>query len=79
MLEDDKTLGEREIQRIAVQLIQALYYLHTRKILHRDMKPQNILLCSDGVVKLCDFGFARAMSMETIMLTSIKGMLLCAV
>ncbi|KAI6647552.1 Fused serine/threonine kinase-like protein [Oopsacas minuta] len=73
VLEDDKTLNEAEIQRIAVQLIQALYYLHSRKILHRDMKPQNILLCSDGVVKLCDFGFARAMSMETIMLTSIKG------
>ena len=37
------------------------------------MKPQNILIGANGVVKLCDFGFARAMSSNTVMLTSIKG------
>ena len=37
------------------------------------MKPQNILIGSNGRVKLCDFGFARAMSNNTIVLTSIKG------
>ena len=37
------------------------------------MKPQNILIGSAGRVKLCDFGFARAMSSNTIVLTSIKG------
>lgn len=37
------------------------------------MKPQNILISSGGVVKLCDFGFARAMSNNTQVLTSIKG------
>jgi len=39
----------------------------------RDMKPQNILIGSHGTVKLCDFGFARAMSCNTMVLTSIKG------
>jgi len=37
------------------------------------MKPQNILISSSGIVKLCDFGFARSMSTNTIVLTSIKG------
>jgi serine/threonine protein kinase len=37
------------------------------------MKPQNVLIGSNGKVKLCDFGFARAMSSNTLVLTSIKG------
>ena len=61
-----------QVRSIAAQLVSALYYLHARRILHRDMKPQNILLGKDGVVKLCDFGFARAMSYNTLVLTSIK-------
>uniref|UniRef100_A0A674HPK9 non-specific serine/threonine protein kinase n=1 Tax=Taeniopygia guttata TaxID=59729 RepID=A0A674HPK9_TAEGU len=73
ILEDDGWLPESKIQTIAAQLISALYYLHSHRILHRDMKPQNILLGKDGVVKLCDFGFARAMSIHTMVLTSIKG------
>ncbi|XP_036242733.1 serine/threonine-protein kinase 36 [Molothrus ater] len=73
ILEDDGSLPENQVQTIAAQLISALYYLHSHRILHRDMKPQNILLGKDGVVKLCDFGFARAMSIHTMVLTSIKG------
>ncbi|NWQ74793.1 STK36 kinase, partial [Columbina picui] len=73
ILEDDGSLPENQVQTIAAQLVSALYYLHSHRILHRDMKPQNILLGKDGVVKLCDFGFARAMSIHTMVLTSIKG------
>lgn len=39
----------------------------------RDLKPQNILVEDDGTAKLCDFGFARSMSMDTYVLMSIKG------
>ena len=53
--------------------VRALHYLHSNRIIHRDMKPQNILIGSNGTVKLCDFGFARAMSCNTMVLTSIKG------
>ncbi|CUG89286.1 protein kinase, putative [Bodo saltans] len=73
VLEDDKTLPEEEVQKIAKQLVRALYYLHSNRIIHRDMKPQNILIGQNGAVKLCDFGFARAMSCNTMVLTSIKG------
>ncbi|XP_041098225.1 serine/threonine-protein kinase 36 isoform X2 [Polyodon spathula] len=73
ILEDDGSLPESQVREIACQLVSALYYLHSHRILHRDMKPQNILLGKGGVVKLCDFGFARAMSVSTMVLTSIKG------
>ncbi|GLT75347.1 hypothetical protein SLA2020_470780 [Shorea laevis] len=73
ILEDDKCLPEEQVQAIAKQLVRALHYLHSNRIIHRDMKPQNILIGAGCVVKLCDFGFARAMSTNTIVLRSIKG------
>ena len=73
ILEDDRCLPEPVVQKIAKQLAKALHYLHSNRIIHRDMKPQNILIGRNGTVKLCDFGFARAMSCNTMVLTSIKG------
>ncbi|TVU15955.1 hypothetical protein EJB05_39500 [Eragrostis curvula] len=73
VLKDDKCLPEDQVQAIAKQLVEALYYLHSNRIIHRDMKPQNILIGKGSVVKLCDFGFARAMSANTVVLRSIKG------
>ena len=73
VLEDDGKLEESMIQTIACQLVSALYYLHSNRILHRDMKPQNILIGKGGQIKLCDFGFARTMGNSTFVLTSIKG------
>ncbi|KAJ0501385.1 putative protein kinase ULK-Fused family [Helianthus annuus] len=52
--------------------VSALHYLHSNRIIHRDMKPQNILICVGGVVKLCDFGFARAMLHNTVVLQTHK-------
>ncbi|KAF8116698.1 hypothetical protein N665_0015s0071 [Sinapis alba] len=73
ILEDDKRLPEKQVQAIAKQLVKSLHYLHSNRIIHRDMKPQNILIGAGSVVKLCDFGFARAMSTNTVVLRSIKG------
>ena len=73
VLEDDQKLPEDEVRKIAIQLVRALEYLHANRIIHRDMKPQNILIGAKQQVKLCDFGFARAMSNKTTVLTSIKG------
>ncbi|KAH0691640.1 hypothetical protein KY289_018998 [Solanum tuberosum] len=73
ILEDDKSLPEEQVQAIAKQLVRALHYLHSNRIIHRDMKPQNILIGAGSIVKLCDFGFARAMSTNTVVLRSIKG------
>jgi fused-like protein len=73
IFQDDRQLPESEVQLIAQQLVRALFYLHSNRVIHRDMKPQNILIGSNNVVKLCDFGFARAMSNKTVVLNSVKG------
>ena len=40
-------------------MLKAVEFLHNNKIMHRDVKPENLLLSKSGIVKLCDFGFAR--------------------
>lgn len=66
-------LPEDQVQKIVWDLVSALFYLHSNRVLHRDLKPQNILLDIKNHAKLCDFGFARNMSTGTHVLTSIKG------
>jgi len=73
IIDDNQTLPEQILKSIALQLVSALAYLHKNRIIHRDMKPQNILIGARGTVKLCDFGFARALSYTTLFLNSIKG------
>lgn len=51
-----------EIKKVMQQLLNGLYYIHSNKILHRDMKAANVLITKNGVLKLADFGLARAIS-----------------
>ena len=73
ILEHDGRLPEKEVRRVAKQLVLALHYLHSRRVIHRDMKPQNVLVGAGGKIKLCDFGFAKSVSGGAFVLTSIKG------
>uniref|UniRef100_A0A8C7I9E6 non-specific serine/threonine protein kinase n=1 Tax=Oncorhynchus kisutch TaxID=8019 RepID=A0A8C7I9E6_ONCKI len=56
MLELDRGLIEPQIQVICKQMLEALVYLHSIKIIHRDLKAGNILLTLEGDIKLADFG-----------------------
>ncbi|MDY2938762.1 MAG: Stk1 family PASTA domain-containing Ser/Thr kinase [Fusicatenibacter sp.] len=59
-------LSVKEATSIAIQVSLGLEAAHNRNIVHRDVKPQNIIISTDGKVKLSDFGIAKATSSNTI-------------
>ncbi|NWR04499.1 STK10 kinase, partial [Paradoxornis webbianus] len=65
MLELDRGLTEPQIQVICRQMLEALHYLHSKRIIHRDLKAGNVLLTQDGDIKLADFGVS-AKNMKTL-------------
>ena len=58
-------LEQREAVGIALQVAQGIAAAHEKNIIHRDIKPQNMIIARDGTVKVADFGIARAISAQT--------------
>ncbi|XP_035672668.1 cyclin-dependent kinase-like 1 [Branchiostoma floridae] len=57
-----KGVPEHQTKRIIWQTLQAVNFCHQHNCIHRDVKPENILITKQGVIKLCDFGFARLLT-----------------
>ncbi len=59
-------LGVKETIGIAIQVAQGIAAAHDQHIVHRDIKPQNMIISRDGKVKVADFGIARGVSSQTV-------------
>lgn len=60
------TLTMREMLQYTEQILLALEHAHSKGVVHRDIKPQNILLLKNGVIKVTDFGIAKLPNAETV-------------
>ncbi len=60
LLKSVKPLPEPDAVKIASRICEALDYMHQKGVVHRDLKPQNIMLCNDGSIRIMDFGIARS-------------------
>jgi beta-lactam-binding protein with PASTA domain/tRNA A-37 threonylcarbamoyl transferase component Bud32 len=69
MIRSDGHLPEPVAIDYAAQMCNGLAYAHRQGLLHRDIKPANILITHDDVIKLSDFGIARALTQQTLAVT----------
>ena len=72
-IEKKGRLSAKETVSIAIQMVTGLQAAHNQHIIHRDIKPQNIIISKDGKVKVTDFGIARATTSTQTISTSVMG------
>ena len=65
-IEKKGQLSFKEATSIAIQVARGIEIAHSKEIIHRDIKPQNVIISTEGKVKVTDFGIARAISSNTI-------------
>ena len=61
LLKKVRFMPEEDAVRLASRMCEALTYMHEHRVIHRDLKPPNIMVCFDGAVRILDFGIAKSM------------------
>ena len=65
-------LPKEKVKDLMWQLVCGVDYLHSHRVVHRDIKPQNILLANSGSLKLADFGLARIYDFNALLTSTVK-------
>ncbi|HEV2998623.1 MAG TPA: protein kinase, partial [Solirubrobacteraceae bacterium] len=73
VVREEGALDPTQASEIAIQILRAVRFAHRRGIIHRDIKPQNVILDEEGRAKVADFGIARAGASDMTMTGSIMG------
>lgn len=60
LLNSLRPMPEKDALRLASRMCEALAYMHEHGVIHRDLKPQNIMICYDGALRIMDFGIAKS-------------------
>jgi serine/threonine protein phosphatase PrpC len=59
LMQSVRPMPEPDALKIASRICEALHYMHEHDVVHRDLKPDNIMICSDGSIRIMDFGIAK--------------------
>lgn len=73
IIKENGALSQRDSEQIIIGVLNALEYSHRMGIIHRDIKPGNIMISDQGVVKVMDFGIARALDDSATTMTQSQG------
>lgn len=73
IIKENGALSQRDSEQIIIGILNALEYSHRMGIIHRDIKPGNIMISDQGVVKVMDFGIARALDDSATAMTQSQG------
>ncbi len=66
LLKEIHPLPEPDAVKFASRICEALDYMHHQGVIHRDLKPQNIMICNNGGIRIMDFGIAKSMKARRI-------------